>query len=145
MGHFRAALRAFPHREENWRWRFVPYDQLTDAVGPLSREAAQSLGIVLVECPDKAARRPYHQQKLALLLTSLRHFALEQAKRGVAVRHVVASSYAAALSPLADELGGADVADVRGRRRDRRSLRARPHAARTSPRRAHPDASARHA
>ena len=109
MGHFRAALRAFPHREENWRWRFVPYDQLTDAVGPLSREAAQSLGIVLVECPDKAARRPYHQQKLALLLTSLRHFALEQAKRGVAVRHVVASSYAAALSPIAEELGGLSV------------------------------------
>ncbi len=79
------------------RWLFVPYDQLTDAVGPLSREPPDSLGIVLVECPEKAGRRPYHQQKLALLLTNLRHFALEQAARGVAVRHVVASSYAAAL------------------------------------------------
>ncbi|GAC1570735.1 MAG: cryptochrome/photolyase family protein [Polyangiales bacterium] len=82
------------------RWLFVPYDQLTDAVGPLSRAAPRDLGIVLVECPAKAARRPYHKQKLALVLTSLRHFALEQADRGVAVRHVVAPSYAAALDSV---------------------------------------------
>ena len=109
MSHFREALRASSPREENRQWVFVPYDQLTDSVGPLSREPAHSLGIVVVECPDKAARRPYHQQKLALLLTNLRHFSLEQARRGVAVRHVVASSYAAALSPLAEELGGLSV------------------------------------
>ncbi|MDF3067289.1 MAG: deoxyribodipyrimidine photolyase [Polyangiaceae bacterium] len=97
---FRAALRAYgtaPSERDGRRWLFVPYDQLTDAVGPLSRDAPESLGIVLVECPEKAGRRPYHQQKLALLLTNLRHFALEQAARGVSVRHVVASSYVAAL------------------------------------------------
>lgn len=88
------------------RWIFVPYDQLTDAVGPLAREAPRELGIVLVEAPWKAARRPYHRQKLALVLANLRHFALEQAARGVAVRHVVsAGSYADALEPLARELG----------------------------------------
>ena len=105
MSHFRDALRAHRHREENRRWLFVPYDQLTDAVGPLSREPASTLGIVVVECAEKAARRPYHKQKLALVLTNLRHFAVEQAKRGVAVRHIVASSYAAALEPLAGSLG----------------------------------------
>lgn len=84
------------------RWFFVPYDQLTDAVGPLSRAHPRDVGIVLVECPAKAARRPYHKQKLALVLTSLRHFALEQAKRGVAVRHVVGQSYAAALGAMRD-------------------------------------------
>jgi len=83
--------------EAHRRWFFVPYDQLTDAVGPLSRADPRDIGIVLVECPAKAARRPYHKQKLALVLTSLRHFALEQAKRGVAVRYVVDESYAAAL------------------------------------------------
>ena len=88
------------------RWLFVPYDQLTAELGPLSREPAGELGIVLVECPQKAERRPYHKQKLALVLANLRHFALEQAARGVAVRHVVApADYASALAPVVAELG----------------------------------------
>ena len=88
------------------RWLFVPYDQLHDGFGPLAHEPPQELGIVLVESKAKAARRPYHRQKLALVLTNLRHFALEQAARGVAVRHVAtAGDYASALAPLAAELG----------------------------------------
>lgn len=90
----------------NRRWIFIPYDQLTDQIGPLSRLEASDAGIVLVESPWKAARRPYHKQKLALILANLRHFALEQAERGVAVRHVVSHGpYRDALRPLADELG----------------------------------------
>jgi deoxyribodipyrimidine photolyase-related protein len=90
------------------RWIFVPYDQLSDGIGPLASEPASELGIVLVECPTKAAKRPYHRQKLALVLANLRHFALEQAARGVAVRHVIApegAGYADALRPLLPELG----------------------------------------
>jgi deoxyribodipyrimidine photolyase-related protein len=88
------------------RWLFVPYDQLHDGIGPLAREAPGELGIVLVESRAKAALRPYHRQKLALVLTNLRHFALEQAARGVAVRHVATDGdYAAALAPLVRELG----------------------------------------
>jgi deoxyribodipyrimidine photolyase-related protein len=88
------------------RWLFVPYDQLSDRIGPLSREDPSELGVVLVENPCKAARRPYHRQKLALVLANLRQFAVEQAARGVAVRHVVAQGqYRAALEPLIDELG----------------------------------------
>jgi deoxyribodipyrimidine photolyase-related protein len=88
------------------RWLFVPYDQLSDKIGPLSREAPRELGIVVVENTWKAARRPYHQQKLALVLANLRHFALEQAARGVAVRHVVTNGlYRDALKPLLAEFG----------------------------------------
>ncbi len=88
------------------RWLFVPYDQLSDAVGPLSREDPNELGIVLVENLWKPKRRPYHRQKLALVLASLRHFALEQAARGVAVRHVSGDApYAKLLEPVARELG----------------------------------------
>ncbi len=84
------------------RWLFVPYDQLHDGIGPLAHEPAHELGIVLVESRAKAARRPYHRQKLALVLSNLRHFALEQAARGVAVRHVAtAGGYTDALAPLA--------------------------------------------
>jgi (6-4)DNA photolyase len=43
---------------------------------------------------------------LALILANLRHFALEQAEKGVAVRHVVGDGpYASALEPLIPELG----------------------------------------
>ena len=92
------------------RWIYVPYDQATDAVGPLSRENPNHLGIVLVENPWKASRRPYHKQKLALILANLRHFALEQAGRGVVVRHIVArGAYRTALEPLVKELGPLQV------------------------------------
>lgn len=89
------------------RWLFVPYDQLTDAVGPLAREPARELGIVIVENPEKAARRPYHRQKLGLVIANLRHFAIEQAKRGVLVRHLV-GGYAKSLAAQA-ELGALRV------------------------------------
>lgn len=109
MSHFRDALRRHRHREENRRWLFVPYDQLGDHAGPLANVEPRELGIVVVECPDKAERRPYHKQKLALLLANLRHFAIEQAARGVAVRHVVSSSYVAALDEATSTLGALDV------------------------------------
>ncbi len=88
------------------RWLFVPYDQLSDAIGPLSHEDPAELGIVLVESPAKAAKRPYHRQKLALVLTNLRHFALEQAERGVSVKHLVHDgSYAEAVERVLPETG----------------------------------------
>ena len=102
MGTFSRALRGKTAGLDSTgrQWVFVSYDQLTDAIGPLARIPVRELGIVLVECPSKAARRPYHKQKLALVLTSLRHFAIEQAERGVAVRHVVSESYREALGAL---------------------------------------------
>jgi deoxyribodipyrimidine photolyase-related protein len=88
------------------RWLAVAYDQLSDGIGPVSRHDPSDLGIVLVENPCKGSRRPYHKQKLALVLANLRHFALEQAARGVAVRHVVADGpYRSAIGPLIRELG----------------------------------------
>lgn len=95
-----ARLRSVGAEATGRRWIFVPYDQLSGEIGPIANTPPRELGIVLVECPEKAARRPYHRQKLALVLSNLRHFALEQAERGVVVRHVVAPSYRAALQPL---------------------------------------------
>lgn len=111
MSLFRRELRARQgHHHGDRRWLFVPYDQLSDGIGPLARQPAAELGIVLVESRAKAARRRYHRQKLALVLANLRQFALEQAARGVAVRHVVTDGdYATALRPLARELGPLQV------------------------------------
>jgi deoxyribodipyrimidine photolyase-related protein len=88
------------------RWHYVPYDQLTDAIGPLARTPVDQRAIVLVESAAKAARRPYHQQKLATVLASQRHFALEQAARGVRVEYLVTGAdYLTALAPVIAERG----------------------------------------
>ncbi|NIR43707.1 MAG: deoxyribodipyrimidine photolyase [Gemmatimonadetes bacterium] len=91
---------------EGRRWLYVAYDQLTDRIGPLSREEPEELGIVLIESSWKAGRRPYHKQKLAAVLANQRQFALEQAERGVAVRYVATGRpYRNMLAELAAELG----------------------------------------
>lgn len=106
MSLFRDKLKTLQPDPKNRRWLFIPYDQLSDSMGPLSNEDPKSMGIVLVENPWKAARRPYHKQKLALILSNLRHFALEQASKNIAVRHVVADGpYRTALKPIIAELG----------------------------------------
>ncbi|MDA0933544.1 MAG: cryptochrome/photolyase family protein, partial [Planctomycetota bacterium] len=88
-------------------WVYAAYDQLTDAIGPLASRPADELGVVLVESRTKAGRRPYHRQKLALILANQRQFALEQARRGVAVRYVTGDAgYTELLEPVARELGG---------------------------------------
>jgi deoxyribodipyrimidine photolyase-related protein len=108
VGAFVEALRQVVGEEAGERrWVFVPYDQLHDAIGPLAQEPADELGIVMIESRAKAGRRPYHKQKLALVLSNMRHFALEQAERGVAVRYVDAGDddYATTLARLHGELG----------------------------------------
>jgi len=106
MGAFKKELAKFQPLTGNRKWVFVPADQLNAGIGPLSREPAHRLGIVLVENTWKADRRPYHKQRLALVLINLRHFALEQAGRGVAVRHLVARGpYREALEREVSELG----------------------------------------
>lgn len=45
-------------------WQLLAYDQLHDGIGPLASLPPARRGIVLVECPAKARRRPYHRQKL---------------------------------------------------------------------------------
>ena len=92
------------------RWCYVTYDQLNDGLGLLRRLPPERVGVVLVESQWKAARRPYHTQKLALLLASQRHFALEQAARGVAIRYLSGpESYAEQLRTVVEELGSLEM------------------------------------
>jgi len=103
---FSRRLQELNNDEKGRRWIYVPYDQVTDRIGPLAKMPPEETGIVLVESPWKAARRPYHKQKLALILSNLRHFALEQAQRGVAVRHIVSNGpYSLGLEAQCNELG----------------------------------------
>jgi deoxyribodipyrimidine photolyase-related protein len=99
MSVFRDRLRSLQPTTKPKQWLWVPYDQLTDQLGPLSRVPPHDVGIVLVESVAKSRRRPYHQQKLAFILANQRHFALEQASRGVAIDYIhTVEGYAHALS-----------------------------------------------
>jgi deoxyribodipyrimidine photolyase-related protein len=69
----------------NRRWIYIPYDRYTDRVGPIAEQLASDTGIVIVESTAKAFRRPYHKKKLIVLISNMRHFALEQQARGVSV------------------------------------------------------------
>jgi len=110
VSHFGRTLQRFDRDPTGRRWIYAPYDQLSSDMGRLSREPPSTLGLILVENPWKADRRPYHRQKLALILANGRHFALEQARRGVAVRVAVADGpYRTALEPLIGELGPIEV------------------------------------
>lgn len=87
-------------------WWFVPYDQLSDAIGGVRAHDPTSLGIVMIESAWKASQRPYHRHKLALLLSNHRHFALEQAARGVRVEYLqTRGPYAPALERFMDDMG----------------------------------------
>jgi deoxyribodipyrimidine photolyase-related protein len=83
------------------RWIYIPYDRFTDRVGPLTEQPPAATGIVLVESTAKALRRPYHKKKLVVLISNMRHFALEQQAKGVAVLyHFSPSSHGQALLEL---------------------------------------------
>jgi deoxyribodipyrimidine photolyase-related protein len=67
------------------RWVYVPYDRLHDGVGPLAETQPEDAVLVFMESQAKGTRRPYHKKKLTLVLSAMRHFALEQAERGCRV------------------------------------------------------------
>ena len=91
MGFLEQIAQARPTKQQakSRQWIYLPYDRLTDRTGPLHEMAPHETGLILVESAAKGHRREYHKKKIALLLANERHFALEQAARGVAVLYVV--------------------------------------------------------
>jgi deoxyribodipyrimidine photolyase-related protein len=109
MSRFRARLDAAnPRRHHGALWVFVPMDQLTTAFGPLASDAPRN--VILLEAGEFLRRRPYHRQKIALLLANQRHFALELAAAG---HHVVyrqgEGTIVELLGAVLDEAGAAAV------------------------------------
>lgn len=88
------------------RWVFVNEDQLSDQLEPLRDTPPRELGIVLVEHRWRAALRPLHRARLVFIWANQRHFAIEQARRGVEVRYLVSQGpLADTLAPAVRELG----------------------------------------
>lgn len=102
MSAFLRALSEVNPTDARRRWVYLPYDQLSDRIGLLARLPPDEVGIVLVETPAKPRARPYHKRKLALVLANQRHFAVEQARRGVRVAYLFhPDGYAPALQRFA--------------------------------------------
>jgi deoxyribodipyrimidine photolyase-related protein len=88
MGFLDAMRERYPTSSEasSRPWVFVPYDRLNDRVGPLASH--DDAGIIIVESHAKGRSRPYHHKKVLLLLSNMRHFALEQIARGRSVLYL---------------------------------------------------------
>lgn len=108
MKHFQKLIaESFPELADirNRRWIYIPYDRYTDRTGPLTEQSPSETGIVIVESTAKALRRPYHKKKLVVLISNMRHFALEQAANGVSVLyHFSPESHGTALLDLQREM-----------------------------------------
>ena len=91
------------------RWVWLAYDQL-NLEFLSSLETEESLGVVLIESSDKGQRRPYHQQKLGVLLSNQRHAAVEFQGTGVPVLYLICDmTYADVLRQLHAVVGTVDA------------------------------------
>jgi hypothetical protein len=79
MSLFTDSLRPFRPRPDRLpsRWVLVGYDQLRPAHPLLADAPPSDTGVIYVETAAKPARRPYHAQKVTLLLAAMRHDALD--------------------------------------------------------------------
>ena len=91
--------------DEPKEWHFVAYDQLNAHLFP-DYKTPQDLGLIFVETKWKPKQIPYHKQKLVLLLSNMRNFALEMQEIGHPVIYLQSESdYSSTLMPVAEQKG----------------------------------------
>ena len=74
-----------PKKSDSRTWVYIAYDQLSDKIGLLKSIPYLERGIILIESFARWKRRPYHKQKIALVLANMRAFALEQQSKGALI------------------------------------------------------------
>jgi len=95
-------------------WAVLP-DQLDaarwrDAAATAAKRAEPAPGVLLVESDEWLGRRPYHRQRIALILLNLRAFADEVRGAGIEVRTIrTRGTISSALREAAGELGVLDA------------------------------------
>ncbi|MEY3929357.1 MAG: hypothetical protein RLZZ516_1067 [Cyanobacteriota bacterium] len=72
-------------------------DQLNAAQAALTSGEPAGSRVLLVESASVLGRRAYHRQKLVLVWSAMRHFALELEQAGWQVDHVIAAGFGAAV------------------------------------------------
>ena len=83
-------------------------DQLTTAVGPLSR-ADTDERVLMIEAHDFARRHAYHPHKLALVFSAMRHFRDDLREAGYDVSYHEAESFDDALKSYFEECPGDEL------------------------------------
>ena len=84
-------------------WVWLAYDQLNLELIREIEQRIGTVGLVFIESEMKGRSRPYHKQKLALLLSNQRHFSLEAQAQGYAVQYIVTKgNYAGVIEALAE-------------------------------------------
>jgi deoxyribodipyrimidine photolyase-related protein len=73
-------------------------DQLSHAQSALAAHAPGAARVLLIESSSVLAQRRYHRQKLVLVWSAMRHFALELGQRGWVVDHLEADRFDTALA-----------------------------------------------
>ena len=88
------------------RWYFVCYDQLNHEIFPWSKFKREETGLIFIESKLKGSSKNYHKQKLAFLLSNMRHFASESEDLGHPIRYYYTNSnYFDTLEKITQELG----------------------------------------
>ena len=89
---------------DSWVW--LCYDQLNlELLRGVSSQPSNT-GLILIESSIKGKSHPYHKQKLAFLLSNMRHFAVEAVNQGYEVQYIITEqSYHDALRHLHSTLG----------------------------------------
>jgi len=88
------------------RWYFVCYDQLNHEIFPWSKFKREETGLIFIESKLKGSSKNYHKQKLAFLLSNMRHFASESEDLGHPIRYYYTdSNYFDTLEKITQELG----------------------------------------
>ena len=59
------------------KWFFVCYDQLNHDIFPWASSNRDKIGLIFIESLEKGNSLNFHKQKLALILSNMRHFAKE--------------------------------------------------------------------
>ena len=109
MGEFVERLGKSCHTPK--RWHYVAYDQLNIDLLP-EHDTARDLGLVFIETSWKASQLPYHKQKLALLLSNQRNFAIEMKDLGYPIHYEFGiGSYDSILEALLINLGQISVCE----------------------------------
>jgi deoxyribodipyrimidine photolyase-related protein len=75
------------------RWVFLLYDQLNLNLLPFDDSPPEETGILLIESTAKGTSRPYHKQKIAMLISNMRHFAIEAQSEGYPVAYLMTKDY----------------------------------------------------
>ncbi|MCC5815553.1 MAG: cryptochrome/photolyase family protein [Leptospira sp.] len=86
------------------KWIYINYDQLSRENPLLQAADPKTIHIVFVETSAKPAKRPYHKQKLILLISAMRHFAKELRQKGYNIHSLFnKDGYKSALQKLQKE------------------------------------------